>query len=202
MVYLSVSVAIVAVTYFCWKVTARSAYESAEYTVLEADGPFETHQYPDLMMATTNMQFESQGDDGSFMQLFQYISGANDAEQKVAMTALVFMDSEATNDQVSVVQRAISIPGKGSELIVITTPTTFNASDYRLSLCANSSTLFSASTVAYPYRFWSMIASCETSWEEYVQCQICIRYLDLCGFRRMLRDRGCIGPRQARQYRF
>jgi hypothetical protein len=45
------------------------------------------------------MQLESQGDDGSFMRLFRYISGANDNEQKVAMTIPVFMESEARDDQ-------------------------------------------------------------------------------------------------------
>ena len=71
MIYASVVavVAVVVLTYFGWKLTARSAYESAEYTVLDSAGPFETREYPDLMMATTNTQFESQGDDGSFMLL-------------------------------------------------------------------------------------------------------------------------------------
>ncbi len=67
MIYASVVavVAVVALTYFGWKLTARSAYESAEYTVLDSAGPFETREYPDLMMATTNTQFESQGDEGT-----------------------------------------------------------------------------------------------------------------------------------------
>jgi hypothetical protein len=63
--------------------------------VLESDSPFEIRQYPDLQMAMTNMQFESQGEDGSFMRLFRYISGANKQEQKVAMTTPVFMEPEA-----------------------------------------------------------------------------------------------------------
>lgn len=96
MTYLSV-VIVIALAYLGWKLTARGAYESAEYTVRESDSPFETREYPDLMMATTNMQFESQGDDGSFMRLFQYISGANDHEQKVAMTTPVFMEPEAND---------------------------------------------------------------------------------------------------------
>jgi hypothetical protein len=99
MIYLCIVTVVVVLAYFGWKLTARSAYESAEYTVLESDSPFETREYPDLMMATTNMQFESQGDDGSFMRLFRYISGANNNEQKVAMTIPVFMESEAHADQ-------------------------------------------------------------------------------------------------------
>lgn len=95
MIYVSIAIFVIVVVYFGWRVTARSAYESAAYTVLESDGPFEIREYGDLMMATTNMQFESRGDDGSFMRLFNYISGANDGEQKVAMTTPVFMEREA-----------------------------------------------------------------------------------------------------------
>ena len=99
MIYLCLVTVVVVLAYFGWKLTARSAYESAEYTVLESDSSFETREYPDLMMATTNMQFEAQGDDGSFMRLFRYISGANSNEQKVAMTIPVFMESESHADQ-------------------------------------------------------------------------------------------------------
>ena len=94
-VYLSVFAVISALAYFGWKLTARSAYESAEYTVLESAGAYEVREYPDLMMATTKMQFQSQGDDGSFMRLFRYISGGNKQEQKVAMTTPVFMEPDS-----------------------------------------------------------------------------------------------------------
>ena len=98
MIYVSV-VAVLAVAYFGWKLTARGAYESAEYTVLESDGPFETRDYTELMMVTTGMRFKSQGDDGSFMRLFRYISGSNDQEQKIAMTTPVFMEPDANDAQ-------------------------------------------------------------------------------------------------------
>ena len=93
----AVAVIALAVIYFGWKLTARGAYESAEYTVLDSAGPFETREYPDLTLATTKTRFESQGDDGSFMRLFRYISGANDRETKIAMTTPVFMDAEAND---------------------------------------------------------------------------------------------------------
>ena len=73
-IYASIIFSVVALSYFGWKLTARGAYESAEYSVVQSDGPFEVREYEDLMMATTNMKLESQGDDGSFMRLFQYIS--------------------------------------------------------------------------------------------------------------------------------
>jgi hypothetical protein len=80
------------IAYFGWKLTARGAYETAEYAVLLKDGPFEIREYSPLMLVTTGMRFESQGDDGSFMRLFRYISGANQPQQKIAMTTPVFME--------------------------------------------------------------------------------------------------------------
>ena len=53
MVYLVALLAIAVVGYFAWKYTARSAYETAAYRVLESDGSFELREYPPLMMATT-----------------------------------------------------------------------------------------------------------------------------------------------------
>ena len=99
MIYACVFVFCLGLVYFGWKTTSRTAYESAEYTVLESAGRFNTREYPDLMMATTSMQFDSQGEDGSFMRLFRYISGANDTTQKVAMTTPVFMEPESRDDE-------------------------------------------------------------------------------------------------------
>jgi hypothetical protein len=92
MVYLSLAVVFLGFGSFAWNLTARAAYESAEYTVVESDGPFEIREYPDLMLASTDASFVAQGNDGSFMRLFRYISGANEANQKVAMTTPVFME--------------------------------------------------------------------------------------------------------------
>ena len=76
-----------------WKFTARSAYESAAYTVAVQDGEFEIREYLDLVLATTPMRRGSQGNDGSFMRLFGYISGKNSEDQKLAMTIPVFMET-------------------------------------------------------------------------------------------------------------
>jgi hypothetical protein len=94
MIYISLAFVVTVVTYFGWKLTARSQYESAEYTVLKSDGVFEIRQYSTLMMVTTNMKLEAQGHDGSFMRLFRYISGENEENQKVAITTPVFMEAD------------------------------------------------------------------------------------------------------------
>jgi hypothetical protein len=74
--------------------TTRAGYESAAYEVIESDGKFEIREYPDLVLVATDSKMDSQGRDGSFMRLFRYISGANEAEQKIAMTTPVFMGGE------------------------------------------------------------------------------------------------------------
>ena len=85
---------------FAWTTMARAAYESAEYKVIESDGKFEIREYPDLMLVATTTKLDAQGRDGSFMKLFRYISGGNDAEQKIAMTTPVFMENDAADSNV------------------------------------------------------------------------------------------------------
>ena len=85
---------------FGWNLIARGAYESAEYKVLESEGKFEVREYPDLMLAATSTNSDLQGRDGSFMQLFRYISGANESKQKISMTTPVFMESQSDGDRV------------------------------------------------------------------------------------------------------
>ncbi len=99
------AIAIALISYLGWKFTARSGYESAEYTIIASDDAIEIRRYPELMLVTTPMQPAAQGDDGSFMRLFGYISGGNEQSQKVAMTTPVFMErgSESSQDQMAFV---------------------------------------------------------------------------------------------------
>jgi DNA gyrase inhibitor GyrI len=97
MSYLLVLIALSLFVYLGWKMTSRSAYESAEYTVLESEGSFEIRIYPDLILVTTPTRIQSQGNDGSFGRLFRYISGDNDTKSKVSMTTPVFMESDKSN---------------------------------------------------------------------------------------------------------
>ena len=99
MIYFCVVMVVATLGYFGWKLTSRNAYESADYTVLELESPFELREYADLMMVTTEMQSESQNKDGSFMKLFRYISSSNDSQQKVAMTTPIFMEPEKLDDK-------------------------------------------------------------------------------------------------------
>jgi hypothetical protein len=56
---------------------------------VRSDGDFELRDYPALMMAETKMKDGRSG--GNFNRLFRYITGANDAVTKIAMTTPVFM---------------------------------------------------------------------------------------------------------------
>jgi len=71
--------------------TSRAGYESAPYSVVQAEGDFEVRDYPVLTTATTAMDPSGSARDDRFMRLFRYIDGGNAASQKVAMTTPVFM---------------------------------------------------------------------------------------------------------------
>ena len=101
MIYFAAMVGLVGVAVAAWTMTARAGYESAEYKVIESDGNIEIREYPDLMLAATDSKMDSQGRDGSFMRLFRYISGANEDDQKIAMTTPVFMEGEVGKSGVS-----------------------------------------------------------------------------------------------------
>lgn len=79
-----------------WKFVSRDAYEAAEYTVETTDGEFEIRRYPDLMIAKTPMNPSQR--DGSFMRLFGYISGKNEASEEIAMTVPVFIDDQSSEN--------------------------------------------------------------------------------------------------------
>jgi DNA gyrase inhibitor GyrI len=78
----------------------RAGYESAPYQVVRSDGKFQVRDYPALTVVVTPMAAGGRdGSDGSFRRLFRFITGANEAQQKIAMTTPVFMsggDSNAT----------------------------------------------------------------------------------------------------------
>jgi hypothetical protein len=94
--------------------TTRAGYESAEYKVVESDGEFEIREYPDLMLVATKTKIDAQGRDGSFMKLFRYISGANEAEQKISMTTPVFMENDKADSEVQmgfVMPKEVAVEG-------------------------------------------------------------------------------------------
>jgi hypothetical protein len=102
-IYLTIGIILVVVVGYVWKLTARSSYETAPYTVIETSGPFEIREYPDLMIVATDMEPENRNDDGSFARLFRFISGANGSDQKIAMTTPVFVERRDQSGQMGFV---------------------------------------------------------------------------------------------------
>jgi DNA gyrase inhibitor GyrI len=74
----------------------RSGYESAPYKVVRTAGKFEVRDYPALTVVETPMA-KPDGSDGSFMRLFRFITGGNEAKQKIAMSTPVFMSGSDSN---------------------------------------------------------------------------------------------------------
>lgn len=61
------------------------------YKSIQQDDIFEVRLYERLILATTPIS-SSEGRNDAFYRLFQYISGQNEAAQKIEMTAPVLMD--------------------------------------------------------------------------------------------------------------
>ena len=105
----------------------RAGYESAGYKVVRRSGAFEIRDYPALTLVSTPMAAKRPTDDDSFMKLFRYIGGANEAEAKIAMTTPVFSDQGGTNRQMSfVVPKKVAAAGapkaKRDDIAVQTRP--------------------------------------------------------------------------------
>jgi hypothetical protein len=86
--------------------TVRGGYESAPFKVVRSDGKFEVRDYPALTVVETPMARGGNGSDGSFNRLFRFITGGNEAKQKIAMTTPVFMSGSETNATMAFVMPA------------------------------------------------------------------------------------------------
>lgn len=66
------------------------AIEEAKYTVLEKDKAFELRRYDAQIVAETVVEADlEEAGSKAFSRLFKYISGANQSQQKISMTAPV-----------------------------------------------------------------------------------------------------------------
>lgn len=88
---------VVAVLIFAGCQATRAGYESAPYEIVRVSGKFAVRDYPALWVIETPMARTANDDDGSFMRLFRFITGANESKQKIAMTTPVLMSSKDTN---------------------------------------------------------------------------------------------------------
>jgi DNA gyrase inhibitor GyrI len=88
-----------------WR-TSRRGYETAPYKLVRAAGKFEVRDYPALTVAETTVARTGNGADGSFNRLFGFITGRNEARQKLAMTTPVFMSESDSNRTMAFVMPA------------------------------------------------------------------------------------------------
>jgi hypothetical protein len=79
--------------------TSRAATETPAYESLQKEGDFEVRRYPALGLVSTSMPDPEMN--GSFMKLFRYIDGANEAGAKVAMTSPVLVERTAGQSTMS-----------------------------------------------------------------------------------------------------
>jgi hypothetical protein len=88
---------------------SRAGTETPEYATVKTDGKIEVRDYPELMVATTTMK---SGSDDGFMTLFRFITGANDAKQKIEMTSPVLIESGKSSRTMSfIVPKATASSG-------------------------------------------------------------------------------------------
>ena len=74
------------------------AIEEAPYTVIKADGMFELREYAPQILAEIIVDGDLEGAGSkAFRPLFDYISGANQARSKIAMTAPVSQEQPGEN---------------------------------------------------------------------------------------------------------
>lgn len=88
------AVILVAAVVFWLASTSRAATETPAYTVIRTDKECEIRDYPALTVAMTPMA--DGGMDSSFGQLFGFITGANAASEKIAMTSPVLVEPGKT----------------------------------------------------------------------------------------------------------
>ena len=91
MLLITAIVVLVALAAFWLVSPSRAATETPDYKVVRTDGKFETRDYPALTVATTPMEGGEMN--GGFGKLFRFITGSNDAKEKIAMTAPVLIDT-------------------------------------------------------------------------------------------------------------
>jgi hypothetical protein len=65
--------------------------EISQYKTLVVDEDFEIRHYESIILVGTSMPGGMDGQNSAFYRLFGYISGENENEQKIEMTAPVFM---------------------------------------------------------------------------------------------------------------
>jgi hypothetical protein len=99
------------------------ATEEPSFKLLEQDGSFELREYAPYVVAETRVEaaFEDAGSI-AFQRLFRYISGNNEAQQKIAMTAPV---TQSRGEKIAMTAPVSQVADGSAFLIAFTLPSTY-----------------------------------------------------------------------------
>ena len=90
------------------------AIEKPKYESIQKQGDFEVRKYAAIKVVSAPMEDMGKRDQ-SFRKLFKYISGENEAKQKIAMTSPVFMEDGKKEGAPSAGKMSFMLPSKVAE---------------------------------------------------------------------------------------
>ena len=112
----------VALAVFWFASNSRAATETPEYKVIRTDEKFEIRDYPALSLATSPMAAD--GMNGGFGNLFRFITGTNEAKEKIEMTSPVLISNTTEKKTMSFImpQATVSkgVPKPAGESVSLT----------------------------------------------------------------------------------
>ena len=101
-------------------VFGHESVETAPYqTIAAPTDSIEIRDYPPIVMAVTSMTQADNGDNKAFKKLFDYISGNNIGDQKIAMTAPVIMSEQSQDAGEKIAMTAPVFIGDGTMAFVL-----------------------------------------------------------------------------------
>jgi DNA gyrase inhibitor GyrI len=90
------------------------AIEKPKYESIQKQGDFEVRKYAAIKVVSAPMEDMGKRDQ-SFRKLFKYISGENEAKQKIAMTSPVFMEDGKKEGAPAAGKMSFMLPSKVAE---------------------------------------------------------------------------------------
>ncbi|MFT4830063.1 MAG: hypothetical protein ACI807_003508 [Paracoccaceae bacterium] len=99
-------------------VVGSAAAPEPEYTVVGAQEPFEIRDYGELVVVKTTM---ADGSRAAFGRLFDYISGQNQGDRKIAMTAPVLNTGPAEGTEIAMTAPVLQSGEGDREMVFVLT---------------------------------------------------------------------------------
>ncbi len=97
-------------------VVGGASVPEPDYTVIISEDPFEVRDYDELVVAKTGM---ADGSNAAFGRLFDYISGENEGERKVSMTAPVLNTAAEDGTEISMTAPVLQTATPDRDMIFV-----------------------------------------------------------------------------------